>query len=122
MAMVETSKDAAAETFPRLLLQHAQSRPQHPAFREKDLGIWQTTSWSQVADEVRALACGLAALGFRRGMNLAIVGDNRPRLYWAMSAAQCLGGVPVPLYQDAVANEMIYILEDADIRIAVVED
>ncbi len=81
--MVETTQHAA-DTFPRLLLQHAQTRPQRPAFREKDLGIWQTWGWAQVADEVRALACGLAAIGFRRGMNLAIVGDNRPRLYWAM--------------------------------------
>jgi long-chain acyl-CoA synthetase len=122
MAMVETRQDAAADTFPRLLLQHAQARPQHPAFREKDLGIWQTTSWAQVADEVRALACGLAALGFRRGMNLAIVGDNRPRLYWAMSAAQCLGGVPVPLYQDAPAADMAFVLDNAEIDFAVVED
>ncbi len=75
-----------------------------------------------MADEVRALACGLAALGFRRGMNLAIVGDNRPRLYWAMSAAQCLGGVPVPLYQDAPAADMAFVLDNAEIDFAVVED
>jgi len=90
--------------------------------REKDLGIWQSWTWRQVADEVRDLACGLNALGFRRGENLAIIGDNRPQLYWAMAAAQCLGGVPVPLYQDAVADEMAYILDDADVRFAVVED
>ena len=97
-------------------------RGDHPATREKDLGIWQTWTWAQVADEVRALACGLAALGFKRGMNLAIIGDNRPRLYWAMAAAQSLGGVPVPLYQDAVAEEMVYVLNDADIHFAIVED
>ena len=119
--MVETTQQAA-DTFPRLLLQHAQARPQLPAFREKDLGIWQTSSWAQVADEVRALACGLAAIGFKRGMNLAIVGDNRPRLYWAMSAAQCLGGVPVPLYQDAPAADMAFVLDNAEIDFAVVED
>ena len=90
--------------------------------REKDLGIWQAWSWAQVADEVRALALGLNTLGFERGENLAIIGDNRPQLYWAMAAAQCMGGVPVPLYQDAVAEEMIYILDDADVRVAVVED
>ncbi|WP_414691403.1 AMP-binding protein [Noviherbaspirillum sp.] len=105
-----------------MLLQHAQARPGKPAFREKDLGIWQTWNWSQVADEVRALACGLAAMGFKRGMNLAIIGDNRPRLYWAMAAAQCLGGVAVPLYQDAPAADMAYVLDDAEIDFAVVED
>ncbi len=113
---------ADADTFPRLLLEHARSRPDRPAIREKDFGIWQTWTWSRAAQEVRALACGLAALGFKRGDNLAIIGDNRPRLYWAMAAAQCLGGVPVPLYQDAVAEEMVYVLDNAEIRFAVVED
>jgi len=120
--MVETNPLAAPETFPRLLLQHARTRPHKPAFREKDLGIWQTADWARVADEVRALACGLAALGFRRGMNLAVIGDNRPRLYWAMAAAQALGGVPIPLYQDAPAADMGYVLADAEIDFAVVED
>jgi long-chain acyl-CoA synthetase len=110
------------DTFPRLLLHHAATRPDHPAIREKDLGIWQTWTWSQVAGEVRALACGLAAQGFRRGMSLAIIGENRPRLYWTMAAVQSLGGIPVPLYQDAVAQEMVYVFHDADIAFAVVED
>ena len=120
--MEETPHRPDDTTFPRLLLQHARARPAAPAFREKYLGIWQASSWSQVAAEVRALACGLAAIGFRRGMHLALIGDNRPRLYWAMAAAQCLGGVPVPLYQDAPAADMAYVLEDADIGFAVVED
>src|SRR3954470_20232789 len=120
--MVETIHDGELQTFSRLLLQHAQTRPEQPAFREKDLGIWQTTTWRQVNDEVRAFACGLAALGFKRGMNLAIVGDNRPRLYWAMAAAQCLGGVPVPLYQDAPAADMSFVLDNAEIDFAVAED
>jgi long-chain acyl-CoA synthetase len=110
------------DTFPRLLLHHARVRPDHPATREKDLGIWQTWSWREVADEVRAIACGLAAEGFGRDMHLAIVGDNRPRLYWAMIAAQALGGVPVPMYQDAPAAEFVYVLNDAEIDYALVED
>ncbi len=110
------------DTFPRLLLHQANVRPHRPAFREKDLGIWQTWTWSQVADEVRSLAFGLAARGFRRGDRLAVIGDNRPRLYWAMMAAQVLGGVPVPLYQDAVAAEMVFVLRDAEIGFAVVEN
>jgi len=119
--MVETNKQAT-DTFPRLLQQHALKRPTHPAFREKHLGIWQTTSWADVETHVRLLACGLAALGFKRGMNLAVVGDNRPRLYWAMAAAQSLGGVAVPLYQDAPAADMAYVLENAEIDFAIVED
>ena len=113
---------AAADTFPRLLLHQAQVRGDRTAIREKDLGIWLSWTWREVADEVRATACGLAAMGFRRGMTLAIIGDNRPRLYWSMMAAQALGGVPVPLYQDAVAGEMQFVLDNAEIAFAVVED
>jgi len=112
----------AADTFPKLLLEHARMHSGRTSVREKDLGIWQSWSWSEVGANVRALACGLAAMGFKRGDHLAIVGDNRPQLYWAMTAAQALGGIPVPLYQDAVAQEMAYILKDADVRFAVVED
>jgi len=110
------------DTFPHLLLNHARVRGGCPATREKDMGIWQTWTWQQVADETRAIACGLALLGFKRGDNLAIIGDNRPRLYWAMCAAQMLGGVPVPMYQDAVAQEMAFVLDNAEIRFAIVED
>ena len=90
--------------------------------REKDLGIWQTWSWSAVAQEVRETACGLASLGFRPFDNLAIVGANRPHLYMAAVAAQSLRGVPVPLYQDAVAGEMVFMLQDAGIEFVIVED
>ncbi len=109
-------------TFPRLLHKHAEERGDHTATREKDLGIWQTWTWREVAAEVRTLACGLAAQGFARGMHLAIIGDNRPRLYWSMAAAQALGGIPVPMYQDAPAAEFVFVLNDAEIAYAIVED
>ncbi|MDI3383824.1 AMP-dependent synthetase/ligase [Xenophilus aerolatus] len=114
--------DTAADTFPRLLLAHAKQQPDAPAVREKDLGIWQTWRWTQAATEVREIACGLASLGFTAGHNLAIVGANRPHLYFAVIAAQCLRGVPVPLYQDAVASEMVFMLDDAAVEFVVVED
>ncbi len=110
------------DTFPKLLMYHAQVRGGRPAIREKDLGIWQTWSWHEFAEEVRALACGLAAAGFGRGEHLALVSDNRPRLYAMMYAVQCLGGVPVPLYQDAVATEMAFPIQNAEIRFAFAED
>src|SRR5262245_50189857 len=103
-------------------MEHARVRPQHPALREKSLGIWQTWTWGQAADTVRKLAAGLHAQGFRRGRHLAIIGENRPRLYFAMMAVQSLGGVPVPLYQDAIASEMVYVFENAEIEDAIAED
>jgi long-chain acyl-CoA synthetase len=114
--------ESGGMTFPRLLQEHALGQRDRPATREKDLGIWQTWTWGQVAAEVRALACGLAAQGFKRGMHLAIIGDNRPRLYWSMTAVQALGGVAVPMYQDAPAAEFVYVLNNAAIAYAVVED
>src|ERR687887_1556039 len=112
----------AADTFPKLLLEHARIRPDRPANREKDYGIWQSWSWAQVAAEVETLACGLSVMGFCRGDKLAIIGDNRPRLYWAIAATQALGGVPVPIYQDSIAEEMAFVLDHAEVRFAVAED
>ncbi|MFL6652124.1 MAG: AMP-dependent synthetase/ligase, partial [Sulfurifustaceae bacterium] len=119
--MPETSV-IAPDTFPRLLLHHAAVNAERPAIREKDLGIWQTWTWRQVLEEVRALAAGIAHLGFKRGDHLAIIGENRPRLYWSLASAQALGGIPVPLYQDAIAQEMAFILQNAEVEIAIVED
>ena len=113
---------AKYDTFPKLLQFNANSRAGLPAMREKDLGIWQTWSWAECADEVRTLACGLKALGLNKGGKLAIVGDNRPRLYWAMAAAQSIGAIPVPVYQDMAADELKYVLDHAEVRFAIAED
>ena len=110
------------DTFPQLLLENARVRGDHPAIREKDYGIWQAFTWRQAADQVQALAMGLKAIGFAKGDRLGIIGDNRPRLYWSMVAAQALGGVPVPVYQDAVAEEMRYVLDHAEVRFVIVEN
>ncbi|MGZ5265289.1 MAG: AMP-dependent synthetase/ligase [Caldimonas sp.] len=111
-----------ASTFPSLLLEHAARRPTAPALREKDFGIWQTLGWGDLAMLVRAMACGLAEAGLQRGQHLVVVGENRPRLYAAMLAAQSLGAVPVPLYQDAAANEYVFPMGNAEVAFAVVED
>jgi long-chain acyl-CoA synthetase len=114
--------DPAPDTFPKLALRNAQRWSDRVAIREKDLGIWQSYTWSEYAEQSRLIALGLAALGFTRGDRTAIVGDNRPQLYWAMLATQALGGVPVPLYQDSIEKEMEYIAAHAEVRFAVVED
>lgn len=109
-------------TFPRLLLRHAAERADAPAMREKEYGIWQATSWSAMAQMVEHLACGLHQAGLRRGEHMVIVGSNRPRLYATMLAAQSLGAIPVPLYQDAAAAECLFPITNADVRFALVED
>ena len=109
-------------TFPRLLLDHAARRPDAPAMREKEYGIWQTTSWSAMAHLVEAIACGLHQAGLTRGEHMVVIGANRPRLYATMLAAQSLGAIPIPLYQDAVGAECVFPINNAEVRFAVVED
>ena len=109
-------------TFPQLLLNHARQRPNAAALREKEYGIWQTTTWRELLQEVEYLACGLHQAGLHRGEHLIVVGANRPRLYATMLAAQSLGAIPIPLYQDAVAAECVFPINNAEVRFAVVED
>ena len=113
---------ALADTFPKLLIRNAKLYGTRPAMRHKDLGIWQTWTWAQVLEIVRAYAVGLNRLGLRRGETIAIVGGNRPKLYWSVMAAQMLGAVPVPVYADAVAEELAFVLAHAETRFAAVED
>ena len=113
---VETS------TLPKLLQRNATEDPKGPGMREKTRGVWQTYSWAAYRDNVRDFALGLAAMGFRRGDKLSVVGDNRPQLYFAQLAAQALGGVSVPVYQDSIASELVYVLNHAETSVIVAED
>ncbi|MBT5514467.1 MAG: AMP-binding protein [Rhodospirillaceae bacterium] len=110
------------DTLPKLLDHNARVRGAKMAIREKDFGIWQSWTWSQMADHVRALACGLKDMGLNEGDKVVVCGDNRPNLYSAMTAIQAAGGIPVPVYQDSVAEEMQYIYEHAEARFAIVEN
>lgn len=111
------------QTLPQLLLRNTQKFGHHKiAIREKDLGIWQSYSWQDYYENTRLFALGLAALGFKRGDKLSVIGDNRPQLYWAQVAALCLGGIPVPLYQDAIEKELEYILAHSEAKFVVAED
>jgi len=111
-----------ATTFPRLLALHASQRPDAAAMREKEYGIWQALSWSDLARMVERLACGLHQAGLQRGEHMVVIGANRPRLYATMLAAQSLGAIPVPLYQDAVATECVFPINNAEVRFALAED
>jgi long-chain acyl-CoA synthetase len=117
-----TNATAHLDTFAKWLAYNAQRLGDRPAMRVKDRGIWQSWSWSEVHDIVRAYAIGLQGLGVERGTKVAILGSNRPRLYWSIMAAQMLGAVPVPVYADAIADELAYVLDHADATHAVVQD
>ncbi len=113
---------APADTFPKLLIRNAQLYGSRPSMRHKDLGIWQTWTWGQALEIVRAYAVGLNRLGLKRGETIGIVGGNRPRIYWSMLAAQMLGAIPVPVYADAGADELAFVLAHVETQFAAVED
>jgi long-chain acyl-CoA synthetase len=113
---------AATDTLPKLLARNARTYPRQPGIREKDRGIWKTYSWRDCQTHVQAFALGLAATGFNRGDKLSVLGDNRARLYWVQLACQALGGMAVPLYQDSIASELVFVLEHADVSVVVAED
>ena len=114
--------DAGADTFAKLLVCNAARFADRPAMRHKDFGIWHTWTWAEMLAEVRAYAAGLVGLGLTRGERVAVIGGNRPRLYWSIMAAQMLGAIPVPVYADAVVDELAFVLAHADVRFAAVED
>ncbi len=120
--MAEDATTGDLQSIPALLARNARQWGALPAFREKEFGIWQSWTWGQTAEEVRAMALGFMTLGIERGDHVAIIGRNRPALYWSMVAAQMCGAVPVPLYQDAVAEEMAYVLEHCGARFVVAGD
>src|SRR5690606_40770528 len=103
--------EAVFPSIPALLARNARRYGDRPAYREKEHGIWQSWTWAETAAEVRGLALGFLSLGVAPGDHVAVIGRNRPALYWSMVAAQAVGAVPVPLYQDAVADEMAYVLD-----------
>jgi long-chain acyl-CoA synthetase len=115
-------EQAATDTLPKLLARNAREHPHQPGIREKDRGIWKTYSWRDYQDRVQAFALGLAANGFGRGDKLSVLGDNRAPLYWAQLASQAMGGLAVPLYQDSIASELVYVLDHAEVSVVVAED
>jgi len=119
MSLVDT---AATSTLPKLVQRNAEQDPRGAGIREKSRGVWQTYSWQAYRDNVRDFALGLAALGFQRGDKLSVAGDNRPQLYFAQLSAQALGGISVPVYQDSIAAELVYVLNHAETSVIVAED
>ena len=113
---------AETSTLPKLVERNANVDPKGAGMREKTRGVWQTYSWTDYRDQVRDFALGLASFGFKRGDKLSVVGDNRPQLYFAQLSAQVLGGVSVPVYQDSIASELVFVLNHAETSVIVAED
>ena len=120
--MAGKKTDTVLDTIPKLVAYHAESNGEKPAYREKEYGIWQSWTWNQVGNEITNLALGLLSLGINEGDHIAVIGSNRPHLYWAMIASQSVSAIPVPLYQDAVSEEISYVLEHCSAKFVIAED
>ena len=110
------------DTVPKLIAHHIQTKPTQTAYREKEFGIWQSWTWQEAGEEMRALAMGMMGRGLKPGDHVAIIGRNRPYFYWAMIACQSVGAIPVPIYQDSVATEMAYVLDHCSARFIIAEN
>ncbi|MEZ5676081.1 long-chain acyl-CoA synthetase [Thalassovita litoralis] len=121
--MAQSSQAAGGlQSIPALLHRNATEFGSRPAYREKEFGIWQSWTWKDTEVQITNLALGLINLGVNEGDFIAIIGRNRPYFYWSMVAAQAVGAVPVPLYQDSAAEEMAYVLDHCGARFVIAED
>ena len=108
-------------TIPKLFVRRAREHGQRVALREKEFGIWRPLTWSAYLESVRRFSLGLVALGLQRDDKVAMIGDNRPEGLFAEMAALCAGGVAVWLFQDALLEEVQYIVDHCDARFLVAE-
>ena len=116
---IKESGQPLVDTIPRLLIKNANQFPNSPAYRVKEFGIWRSWTWSETKSEIEDFSLGLLKSGVEVGDHIAVIGSNRPELYWSMVAAQSIGAIPVPVYQDAVPDEMIYILDHCNVKFIV---
>ena len=105
-----------------LCADNARKFPSGIAMREKDLGIWQEWTWTEVLDLVLAGAAGLERLGFAEGDVMMILGDTRVHLYLGMLSVGALRGAPMPVYPDATPDEIQHFARQANARFALTED
>ena len=119
---LDVSNKLSLDTVPKLIAHHENTKATQIAYREKEFGIWQSWTWAEAAEEMRALAMGMMAKGLKEGDHVAIIGRNRPFFYWAMISAQSAGAIPVPIYQDSVATEMAYVLEHCSASFIIAEN
>ncbi|MQA61310.1 MAG: AMP-binding protein [Actinophytocola sp.] len=117
-----TVAPAAGDTFPRLLRELATQRPDEVALQEKLYGIWQPITWRAYAERVADFAHGLAQLGVERGHVVAVIGDNRPEWLIAELAAQSIGAAVIGIYPTSIGEEVVHVLELAQVRVVVAED
>ncbi|MBL8570742.1 MAG: AMP-binding protein [Phreatobacter sp.] len=115
-------QDGQPATLVAALARNAAEFGGRVAFRERKYGVWQEQTWVEVLEETAAIAAGLEARGLKAGAALTVIGDNRPRLYYAMMAANMLRAYPSPCYPDIPLDELIAATRHGAPTVAFAED
>jgi long-chain acyl-CoA synthetase len=115
--------DTTGQTMPKLLKENALRYANRIALREKDLGIWQRTTWRGYWEHVRDFALGLQELGLTEpGDKVSILGDNCPEWLYADLAAQSCRAVAVGVYPTNVAEQCWYVMDNSESSFVVCKD
>jgi long-chain acyl-CoA synthetase len=112
----EVPSPAERQTFrsvPEILLRRISATPQREAFQHPAGAAWRTLTWSEVGESVRAIACGLRALGLSDEQRCSILSGTR--LEWILSdlGILCAGGATTTIYPASTADECAFILKDS---------
>ena len=116
------TEDGTPATLIAALARNAAEYGGRVAFRERRYGIWQEQDWRAVFDEIAAMAAGLEEVGLAAGAAMTVIGDNRPRLYYAMLAANMLRAFPSPAFPDVPLEELIAATRHGAPAVGIAED
>lgn len=111
------------QTLPQFFLQNCKRHSRNrTAMREKDRGIWKSYTWQEYHDRVKHLSLFLKKAGLSPGDNVALLGENKPEIYWAELAAQAAGAASVGIFSDCGAEEVKFFVNHSDVTFLFVHD
>jgi long-chain acyl-CoA synthetase len=117
--MSVASRATTATTLAEAFRITAEDFSDRVAVRTKDDEV--SLTWGELRERVDALAGGLAALGVRRGDNVALMLANRPEFHIADLAVMTLGATPFSIYGTFSPEQIAYVVRDAGARVALIE-
>lgn len=112
-----------ARTLDGLFLQRVRRSPDRVAYRYhgRERG-WRAITWQEMGESVARWRQALMGEGLADGDRVAVLLRNCPEWVMLDQAALSLGLVTVPLYTDDRADNAAYILEDAAVKVLLVQD
>ncbi|MEO6954831.1 MAG: long-chain fatty acid--CoA ligase [Polyangia bacterium] len=113
----------SAESVAQLFLDRVAKSPDREAYRFPTAdGTWKSLSWKQTGDRVRAIACGLRAIGLEHEQRVTILAGTRVEWILADLGVMCAAGATTTIYPSNTADECVFILKDSNTVIVFAED